>query len=415
VAKKKTKKVKKPDRPKRAVNLSTEQGHKRYVDSYDKHVVNQGFQGIDPYDAHSRFEDFLKTLDQPLIRFDKWNVFPTDKDGTILVLDRVVHLNTGRPEDLGSRDFRVANDEPEGILVTSCQQRTKANKGFRAIVLCNGDEDVVEDEFVNYVLPLQFPTISFECLARFYYQNTARGSTHQAQRRVYEEMVRRLAKGEIELVDFTPDEGRDLRPNDKKELAKIRRDASKLEGTSICHYDYIRNQSFRIKAPALGFNLLNINEPRKTRWHRTGTVVLRDGDMHILMGRDEDTYFGCELPEACSSVAEAIKCLTPVAARQSSYSRQGEWFMVPVNKDDVPQLMDRVLTFYHECVLPLDHHDSNEHSICTQEEGCVGNDGTVYVLNGTLKHEEHSDLETKGWYSLHRNTAVRSFSQEGVD
>lgn len=411
---KKTKKVKKPERPKRAVNLNTDQGHNRYVDSYDKHVVDVDFKGIDPYDAHSRFEDFLKTLDQPLIRFDKWNVFPTD-GGTILVLDRVVHLNVSRPEDLSSGDFRATNDGPEGVLVTSCQRRTKANKGFRAIVLCNGDEDVIEDEFVNYVLPLQFPTMSFECLARFYYQNTARGSTHQAQRQVYEEMVRRLAKGEIELVDFTPDEGRDLRPEDKVTLAKIRRDASKLDATVTNQYDYIRNRADQIKSPAFGFNLLNLNEPRKTRWHCTGTVVLRDGDMHILMGRDDDTYFGCELPEACSSVAEAIKCLTPVAAHQSSYFRQGEWFMVPVNKDDVPALQDRVLTFYSEGVLPLDHPDSNEHTICTQEEGCVGKDGTVYVLNGTLKHEDHADLETKGWYSIHRNTAVRSFSQEGVD
>jgi hypothetical protein len=54
------------------------------------------------------------------------------------------------------------------------------------------------------------------------------------------------------------------------------------------------------------------------------------------------------------------------------------------------------------------------HSICT-DDGRVGKDGKTYILNPTLQHEDHGDVDAHGWFTVVRNTAVVSFSQEGVD
>jgi len=408
----KKKKVAKPARPKRAVNLNTDQGRTRYVDSYEKNVINEGWKKEDPYDCYSRLPDFLKTLDQPMLRWDKWPLFVCPNDDVVVLKDRVLYYIDSRPEDLTSTSISGV-DVPEGVLMTSCKKRTKECKGFRAIVLCNGDEDV-QQPFLDRISEFTFPTISFDCLARFYYKNTAKGSTFNAQRKVYEDMVRRLAKGDIELLDYTPDETKPLRPNDKKALSKIRRKAKKDHPEDDCEFnEYVREEASRIRPPAPGFNLLKLYDSRYTQWHRIGTALLRDGDMHILMGRDDETYFGCELGEACTNITEAITSLTPEAARQSAYFRQGEWFMVPMSDKQLPELQDRALEF--DCgSLPLDDPDGNEHGL-NCNNGFVGKDGVVYVFNGKLTHDEHPDLETKGWCSIHRNTAKRSFSAEGVD
>jgi hypothetical protein len=178
-----------------------------------------------------------------------------------------------------------------------------------------------------------------------------------------------------------------------------------------------------IKPPQPGFTMINYQGSTRTaEWHRTGTVLLTDGKMYILMGRDGDQYFGVELPDACSTIQDAQAMLVPEDAQ--GCQRQGEWFAVPVPREEVPEKRDCALLFEtwkssygnnSEIYLPIEDDDSNHHSIFTSD-GRVGKDGVFYAFCPTVCHDEHEELcPGDGWYRFVRNTAVRSFSEEGVD
>jgi hypothetical protein len=63
-----------------------------------------------------------------------------------------------------------------------------------------------------------------------------------------------------------------------------------------------------------------------------------------------------------------------------------------------------------------DSEDSAKHMI-TYDSLYVLNNGDLVFEDPTMGHErgDHADVILKGFYSLHRNTAVQSYSQEGVD
>ena len=146
--------------------------------------------------------------------------------------------------------------------------------------------------------------------------------------------------------------------------------------------------------------------------------------MYMLFGVDDSAYFGCELPCRAASIDEAFRALTPDHLHGvSGLVRQGEWFMVPVKEKDVPDPKDCVLLFNARAdawedevvFLPLDHPDSNCHVIGTTD-GRVGRDGKVYALSACLDHQEHGTTDAGSkWVTFEKNTAVRSYSQEGVD
>jgi hypothetical protein len=97
-----------------------------------------------------------------------------------------------------------------------------------------------------------------------------------------------------------------------------------------------------------------------------------------------------------------------------------------VPPEEVPEKNDCALLFESwqpggyggtncEIYLPIEDEDSNHHCVYTGD-GRVGKDGVFYAQAPTLTHEEHDDLTPgNGWYRFVRNTAVRSFSEEGVD
>jgi hypothetical protein len=150
-------------------------------------------------------------------------------------------------------------------------------------------------------------------------------------------------------------------------------------------------------------------------WHRSGAAVLRDAEkkLTILMGVDDNQYFAVELPKHVTSVDKAFECLIPKEVRGKSYMRQGEWFAIPINKRKVPKI--------HECFttdqvnLMLESAESNIH--CLSGEIRI-KDNIIFVRDFVLSHDQHNNMsptKSNTWYTFYKNTALRSFSQEGVD
>jgi hypothetical protein len=153
--------------------------------------------------------------------------------------------------------------------------------------------------------------------------------------------------------------------------------------------------------------------------HRSATILLRDmrkNGKSYLLGQDQGTYFGIELPGHPKNVGAAFKMLTPKIARVKGVQRQGEWFAVPVSK--VP-LDSECLTFSDgigEIVLPVDDEESNFHSLSGVFK--IGKDGAIYAKSWRLDHDQHNTIATpksESWVVFVKNTAVRSVSMEGVD
>lgn len=279
---------------------------------------------------------------------------------------------------------------PSAVLNTSCIKRAKDAKSekYRAILLINGDSydssaDIgpewnLVDEFDGY----GFPVISFACLGQFFEDD---------QRRA----IDLLTGGGIEIVDFTCDEYVKLTELEKEQLGK--------------------NQE--LQPPALGFTRV------RHKWHRPGFVLLRyvKGNQFFLMGQDEGTYFGCELDEKPTNIADAIFCLIPREARNRKHLRQGEWFCVQKERAEVPEPKDCMIVLSklrlesESCHLGVEHKESKRHYIQAGEIR-ITKDGVIFALDAVLTHQDHATLNGwRGWSAFYKNTAVRSFSQEGVD
>ena len=256
-------------------------------------------------------------------------------------------------------------------------------------VLRNGDED--NNELVRE-LDNEMPTISFLCLSRFF----------DATGRSVNKTVDLLASGKLQMLEYTPDQEKDLTADEKKRLEAHRKSP----------------ETKRAPVPPVGFTL--VGTMGRTRWHRAATVLIQDtrpNGKTFLFGQDEDTYFGCELRDNPTTIHGAYDSLIPDAAKRvPNVKRQGEWFAVPLEEDDVPDITEAVALDRVSIELPIDHEDANRHTV--ESEDCrVGRDGLVYALDPTVKHsaEEHADLIANGWIVFHRNTALRSFSEAGVD
>lgn len=239
------------------------------------------------------------------------------------------------------------------------------------------------------------PFISFRCLARFFYNDKM--GTLAGERRYSREVAKLLVDGTLKIKDFTPSE-------------TIK--AVKENGKYI--------------PPSSGFTLAQSYPGGPRHWHRSGSVLIRDmrkGGRSYIFGQDEGTYFGCELPKHPRNVTEAYEVLMPKEAIGTEFLRQGEWFAVPVDKKDVPEISSDVLSAT-SVVLPRESKDSNVHELGTDDADNIRVDlktRRIYVVGyWELLHDEHLDLSTPSnkhnqWYTFYENTAIRSFSEEGVD
>lgn len=360
-------------------------------------------------------ESFVKNTGLlPFLRTGKPSPLHHGKDQVFLEDDGVFRLRSGRileqttEDDLGHKlsymereeekegdewreqllDYDVDEDRLPVAVVVDCSRRTTKNRAYKQLLLLNGDQENLNGygisplvEYVTWDNP-DFPTMSFQAFAQFYPKVSA------------DKAVDYLGQ-QVKLLDYTPDQWIAM---SKAEIKLYRQKKS-------------------VKPPKPGFT------PVSTKWHRAGTVLLHDTttNQYFLMGRDEETYYGVELCEACDTIDAAMKSLIPKALHnRCDWTRQGEWFVEPVDEEEVPSQKDAVLLFStddtdYSISLPKDTEESNEHTIHSMD-GRVSREGAVYAHEGYLKHTQHDDtVEVAKWCTFMRNTAVRSVSFEGVD
>lgn len=226
-----------------------------------------------------------------------------------------------------------------------------------------------------------YPTISFLCLAQFYDNDL-------------ELVLKKFNSGELVLRDFEFD---DTIPATKAVMEKIAA-AKKKEIPA------------KISPPKLGYTLVN------NKWHRPGAVLLWDSknNWHILLGQDEGTYFGVELRGACNTINDAIDSLIPKEVQGQKYVRQGEWFIINVDPKSVPEEKDCVAICMDGAELPRETPDSNIHYVRANDIRFT-KDGKFFANDPEVDHDQHASVAMKGWCTFYKNTALRSYSQEGVD
>lgn len=344
--------------------------------------------------GHSRLklQHYLSTLEESPLRFGQHPMFIGDsRYESYFMLGKTIHGINTKPGDLfdeiSSVTFEVDAKVPAGIIVN-----VEKRKQINCHVLINGDE------FVPVSLSIEMrksnPTTSFECLAQFY--NSKRTSDTAKL------VIKKLSSGELRVIDFDSDQ---TIPLTKKERATL-----KSKGVGY------------LLEPDRGFSVVGHH------WHRSGSVLFHDTekDWYILTGQDEGTFFGVQLCKPAKTVSKAMEDLVPDEAKNKSYSRQGEWFITSVDKKEVPNFENCAMMFEiphrahssystaPDISLPRETDDSNKHYIHTYD-GRVGKNGVVYALDPTLEHDQHEAITRGGWCAFYKNTAVRSFSQEGVD
>lgn len=328
---------------------------------------------------HSSIKDFIKT-GKSRLKYEKAVVLTSeDSDCTVFVKDDMFYVfddsnYPGYSAKIGVNPHRFIESNNydnlnsyTGIAAVFCEGKSN--------ILVNGDEEgeLRPHSDVSCITcnigETEPPTISFNCLGQFYKGNTLA-------------TIKRIIKGEIVVLEFKAD-------------------------------SFIKSHSRKIQ-PESGYTYIE----NRQGWHRSGTVLLHDkkNNLYILLGQDEGTYFGVELPEPAKTIKAAYDILTPDEVKGKAFHRQGEWFVIPVKDSEVPELSESVLLFDtdSQVFLPIEDELSNKHIICTVD-GRVGKNGQVYADHPDLRHEQHKAIVVKGWCTFYKNTAVRSHSQEGVD
>lgn len=255
----------------------------------------------------------------------------------------------------------------------------------------DNDVNAPQENIVGHIESAIFPSISFECLRKFY------GKTK------IQDVCKRLVNGSIELIYYISDHVLPLTQQEKKIVEKNDKGESNKLPTKP------------------GYTLISYGGDMV--WHSPSTALFYDHKYKftMLLGTDEDSYFGVELKDNPKTVQAAYNSLIPKSCRGvNGVQRQGEWFARPEKESDVPDITECCITIdeaYGDCIaLNRDNKDSAKHCLFCDEARVK--DNTIYAYNPTLSHEneEHADLDLdNGWYTFHRNTAVRSFSVQGVD
>jgi len=381
------------------INLSKERGRQMF----------RAMQESDNRDAYRQalmlncdLGDFLKSGEYT-IYFGKDIVVADTSSETLFVIHNNViyplpnNIFYGFSQKSIEAVFSDAIQVPAGVLLT---KRPKGNDKMEKhffYLLVNADEynseadnEYPEENLLEY--GEDFPCISFTCLSRFYNASAKK-------------VADRIAKGELDVVAFTPDDRKYLTDAQTQNLQTGKQP----------------------KRPGPGYTLVH------GMWHRPSTVVVCDlvDSFTMLFGQDDDAYFGVELCKNARSVETAYDSLIPKVVKQAYednkvvVTRQGEWFAVSVPEDQVPDITECVLTFNtigsdqdeeNNISLNRDNPNSSLHMICTAD-GRVSKDGTVYAHEAMLQHSEadHPEMTTQGWVTYFRNTALRSFSVKGVD
>lgn len=268
--------------------------------------------------------------------------------------------------------------ELHGVIVP---QKFGDNK---ALFIANGDED--RNYLVDFATNQKsFPTLSFQCFRRFFFEND-----------VYKS-ISLLVSGKVKVLDVRPDETIEMTAKELKEYERKGLD-----------YKYVP----KYHPPQAGFTVVY---PGK--WHRPATLLVYHSESRrtIIFGQDEGSYFGCEVPGYPKTISDAFEALIPKELRgRKDLRRQGEWFFAPISKKAVPPVEKSLVTYVESFCLPVENEDSKSHVVdCSKMR--LTKDGRIYVCDPAVSHEDHDTLDLEGWYTVHRNLAKQSFSEQGVD
>lgn len=270
-------------------------------------------------------------------------------------------------------------------------------------LLINADENATnEHEFVSSGEFDEHPTLSFNCLGNLIAKKVLSSSSA-------EDMI---LKAKLKVVDFTPEQ--------RKEASKaLRTECSNARKSSKFRFNiWAANQT----PPEAGFSLIDSSP---IEWHKSSTILLRNGKESYILGQDEGTYFGCVLADNPKSIPDAYESLMPASARGvKGVLRQGEWFAIPVkNQKQVPDRYSSDTLMFadsddgdiHGIAFGIEDEDSNRHYF-NSGEVIVSRHGT-YARNFEICHDEHASLigQDDIWYTFAKNTALHSFSAERVD
>jgi len=264
-----------------------------------------------------------------------------------------------------------------------------------------------------------------------------------------------IARGNVDLLDFIADEQKDEARKSVLEGYKTARDKRSVAGQPTP----LRTFLGTIKPPKAGMTLMGTLGNGKLKWHRPATVVLSYKMLgsrkmqYWLIGMDEGSYFGVELPEKVTSVDEAYQVLMPKHLHGvRGILRQGEWYAVPVKAKDVPDIVKcrGFIEASGTICLPIQDVRSNRHVVIVGDDNFdiwtrqrspkpsgeirIDDKGRIFARDFIVEHrnpmddddspgektEEHDDLSSSvnhQWYTFDENTAVRSVSlgPGGVD
>ncbi len=365
-------------------NLANAAGRKKFDELLEENIGDSECADYF-FDELCGFEDYLETKKSPVKDGNADVLF--DGDHAVLVKSGVVFTYHDCPNAV---NFDVRNSL-KAVLVEGYKNRTQKN--WKLFPILNADDS---DDDGKTIIPIEFtrdnektlPSVSFRCLSRFFGCNSL-------------QVAKKIASKEIVLIDHTE--------NSHIKLTKQENDLVKKGAFGV----------EKLRPPEPGYAL--VTQHGTHVWHRSGSCLFHDTKKkrYLLLGQDEDTYFGVQLPGKVSTVKEGYDSLVPGEVKGKFFKRQGEWFFIRVPEKEVPILLDCCLTVESgdntDAYLPLETDDSNKHSI-NDGEVRIGKDGKVYIRDSSVSHEQHAEIWLKdGWWTPYRNTALASFSEEGVD
>ncbi len=151
-----------------------------------------------------------------------------------------------------------------------------------------------------------------------------------------------------------------------------------------------------------------------TKRHVVAELFTQDQRRHMLCGMDESHLFVAQLPKGCSTVRSAHKALAPnELASQSEFTRQGEWFFVPVSEAEAKAVQRGVV----QRKLPIGV-GGNPHVVdeLVRLRGEAPNYTLKIYIRGRVRHVDHKTLKFHHWMRVYRNAEPQSALQRlGID
>jgi hypothetical protein len=207
----------------------------------------------------------------------------------------------------------------------------------------------------------------------------------------------------VRVLDITQDLDVNIKHGDKgfEEF-----DSTVPQGATLTSYI---NDNYNLSPGDKNYSEEEANRIVEKRYHRAGSMLIREGKHSYICGMDEDSYFVTKLPKNVSTIDKAFQSLKPKAVQQwekknkTQARRQGEWFFLPTELTKVKGMRRKGL--------PLWKDGGNKH--IAQRYAVV--DDKNYV-SGNVTHVDHFDERLgKVIHEAIMNTALGSWSEQGVD